>query len=365
MAFENRYSTLDRLLHRLAFSTRKAQIGVADVEDVLFRDRLAHELDRPLFITALPRAGTTLLLELCVTSGEFASHTYRHMPFVLIPLLWDSFSARFRRSDPPRERAHGDGMLVSVDSPEAFEETVWMAFWPQHYRRERITPWGAEEDAMFRSFLENHCKKIGALAAKERDRAADRAQTPPRYVSKNNLNIARIAWVARNVRNALLVIPFREPLQHCASLLRQHLNFLEIHRRDSFAKSYMKGIGHFDFGDNLRPVNFDGWLENSKYRDPRQMGFWLEYWHAAYRSLLAQAAERVRFLDYDVLCANPRSGLERFAKCIEVENESALLAQADRIRAPPAHAIDGASVDETLVEEARALHARLAALSIL
>ena len=53
-----------------------------------------------------------------------------------------------------------------------------------------------------------------------------------------------------------------------------------------------------------------------------------------------------------------------FAKCIEVENKSALLAQADRIRVPPAHAIDGASVDETLVEEAKALHSRLAALSI-
>ena len=36
MAFENRYSALDRLLHKLAFSTRKAQIGLADVEDDYF-----------------------------------------------------------------------------------------------------------------------------------------------------------------------------------------------------------------------------------------------------------------------------------------------------------------------------------------
>ena len=118
MAFENRYSSIDRLLHKFAFSTRKAQIGLADLEDVMFRHRLArHELDRPLFITALPRAGTTLLLELCVASGTFASHTYRQMPFVLIPMLWNRFSEGFRRSDMPRERAHGDGMLVSVDSP--------------------------------------------------------------------------------------------------------------------------------------------------------------------------------------------------------------------------------------------------------
>jgi len=108
MAFENRYSALDRLLHKLAFSTRKAQVGLADVEDVMFRDRLArYELDRPLFITALPRAGTTFLLELCVASGEFASHTYRHMPFVLIPMLWNRFSEGFRRSGVPTRRASG------------------------------------------------------------------------------------------------------------------------------------------------------------------------------------------------------------------------------------------------------------------
>jgi hypothetical protein len=327
MAFENRYSIVERLLHRLAFATRRAQIGLGDLEDMLFRARLArYALDRPLFITALPRAGTTLLLELCVASGAFASHTYRHMPFVLVPMLWDRVSRGFRRDDAPRERAHGDGMLVSADSPEAFEEMAWMAFWPKHYRRDRIAPW--------------------------------------RYASKNNLNIARIAWLARHFPDALVVIPFRDPLQQCASLHRQHLNFLGIHRRDAFAKRYMQGIGHFEFGADLRPVDFDGWLDRATHRDPREMGFWLEYWCAAYRSLLAAATDRVRLLDYDALCADPGAGLERLAQFIQVEPQGALLAQAARIRAPSPHDIDGASFDDKLVEEATALHARLAALSL-
>jgi hypothetical protein len=365
MAVENRYSALDRLLHKLAFSTRKAQIALADVEDIIFRDRLArYDLDRPIFITALPRAGTTLLLELCVASGEFASHTYRNMPFVLIPLLWNRFSEGFRRSDAPRERAHGDGMLVSVDSPEAFEETAWIAFWPKRYKFDRIVPWREEEDGVFREFLENHFKKIVAVSAKKGNGMADLPNSPSRYVSKNNLNIARIAWLTRNFRDARFLIPFRDPLQHCASLLRQHLNFLEIHRRDPFAKSYMEGIGHFDFGDNLRPVDFDGWHVSSKHRHPTEIGFWLEYWRAAYRSLLEEATERVRFLNYDAFCADPQSGLERVANFIDVRNKSAFLAQAERIHAPSSHAIDGAMLDEMLVEEAKALHSRLAALSI-
>jgi hypothetical protein len=365
MAFENRYSALDRLLHNLAFSTRKAQIGMADLEDVIFRDRLARqELDRPLFITALPRAGTTLLLELCVGSGTFASHTYRHMPFMLIPMLWNRFSQGFRRFDAPRERAHGDGMLVNVDSPEAFEEMAWIAFWPKRYQRNRIVPWREEEDSGFQEFLNNHFKKIVALSAKADDGLSDRSHSPLRYASKNNLNIARITWLARHFRDALFVIPFRDPLQQCASLCRQHLNFLEIHRRDPFAKRYMKGIGHFEFGANLRPVNFDGWLDSSQHRDPRELGFWLAYWRAAYRSLLAEATERVRFVNYDALCADPRSGLEQIAQFIQVEHKDAFLAQTERIYAPSSHDIDCALLDDTMVEEAKALHAQLVTFSI-
>ena len=365
MAFENRYSAVDRLLHRLAFATRKAQIGLADLEDVMFRDQLARcELDRPLFITALPRAGTTLLLELCVASGTFASQTYRHMPFVLIPLLWNRLSHGFRRLDAARERAHGDGMLVSVDSPEAFEETAWIAFWPERYRGDRIVPWREEDDSMFRDFLNNLFKKTVALSATAGDGTAGPSQAPPRYASKNNLNVARIAWLTRHFPDALIVIPFRDPLQQSASLLRQHLNFLEIHRRDPFAKRYMREVGHFDFGDNLRPVDFNGWLDRSPHRDPRELGFWLAYWLAAYQSLLAEATERVCFVDYDALCADPPSGLERLARFIQVEDEKALLTQAARIQAQSSHDIGRALLDEATVEEAKALHAHLAALSI-
>jgi hypothetical protein len=365
MAFDNRYSAVDRLLHRLAFATRKAQIGLADLEDMMFRDQLArYELDRPLFITALPRAGTTLLLELCVASGAFASQTYRHMPFVLTPLLWSRLSHGFRRFDASRERAHGDGMLVSVDSPEAFEEAAWMAFWPKRYQGDRIVPWREEDDSIFRDFLTRHFKKIVALSTTAGDGMADRSCVPLRYASKNNLNMARIPWLMRHFRDALCVIPFRHPLQQSASLLRQHLNFLEIHRRDPFARRYMRGIGHFDFGDNLRPVDFGGWLDRSQHRDPTKLGFWLAYWLAAYRFLLVEATERVCFVDYDALCVEPRAGLERLAHFIQVQQIDAFLTQADRIQAPSPHDIDDASLDEAMVEEAKALHAHLITFSV-
>ncbi len=366
MAFENRYSALDRLLHKLAFSTRKAQIGLADVEDIIFRDRLArHELDRPLFITALPRAGTTLLLELCVASGEFASHTYRHMPFILIPMLWNRFSEGFRRSDAPRERAHGDGMLVSVDSPEAFEETAWIAFWPKHYKRDRIIPWREEEDGIFRDFLENHFKKIVALSAKEGDGMADLPNSPPRYVSKNNLNIARIAWLARNFRDALFLIPFRDP----SSALRVSASPAPELSRDSSTRSLRKALHGGDRTFRFRRQSAPGGLRRlaATARSIATRERWASGLNIGVRPtgrLSKRQRNACALLNYDAFCADPRLGLERVANFIDVENKDAFLAQAERIHAPSSHEIDGALLDETLVEEAKALYSRLAAFSI-
>ncbi len=86
------YSFLERCVHKVAFSTHGSQITLADLEDRIYAKQLrAHTARRPVFITALPRAGTTLLLECFSGLDEFASHCYRDMPFILIPCFWSRF----------------------------------------------------------------------------------------------------------------------------------------------------------------------------------------------------------------------------------------------------------------------------------
>ena len=161
MGFENPYALVDRLLHRLSFRTVQTQIELADLEERFFGGQLADiAVRQPVFITALPRSGTTLLLELCAGLDEFATHRYRDMPFVLLPLIWNRFSSAFRRNNAPRERAHGDGMLVSIDSPEAFEEIIWRAMWPDHYQGDRIRPWDKDHNPAFLEYFTNHIRKI-------------------------------------------------------------------------------------------------------------------------------------------------------------------------------------------------------------
>ena len=346
------YSPLDQTLHRVAFNTYTAQVALADLEDNIFARQLAkYKNEKPVFITALPRAGTTLLLECCANSPEFAAHRYRDMPFVLVPCLWNRFSQVFQGHVESTERAHGDGMQISLDSHEALEEIAWKTFWQRHYQSDRIIPWDYEENREFKEFFASHQRKILWL---RRQNLANSA----RYVSKNNANIARPKMLHYLFPDSTIIVPFRDPLQHSYSLLKQHLNFGQIHQADPFASEYMKSIGHFDFGENLRPIDFDGWFDRRKTQDPKSLGFWLEYWTASYQHLLNENANIINFFDYDELCNNPHQGLLNLAEIVESCNPTALVSSASRIRSSPPREIE-MSIPASITSGANSVYAQL------
>lgn len=351
------YSLADRTVHRLAFRTRDAQIAVASVEDGLFGKRFERcDSDRPVFITGLPRAGTTLLLEILAATPEFASHRYRDMPFVLTPLLWEMTAGRFRRTTASQERAHGDGMRIGPDSPEALEEVLWLAFEGDQYESDRIRPWGDRVHPEFEAFFRSHLKKIILI------RDPDDADCTRRYVSKNNLNIARTGLLLSLFPDCRILVPFRDPMSQAASLLRQHLHFLGIHGRDAFAKEYMRKIGHFDFGENLRPVDFDGWYDRCQ-SEPDQFAFWVEYWTATYRHLL-DSGEKLLFVGYDALCQRPEAVLRAVARAIDSADVQGLASLHRRLHRPTEHGMDLGGVPEALQRRARGVHEGLEAVAL-
>lgn len=357
--FENRYSATARMLHNIAFATTPAQLAVADLEDRWVLKRTAPQsAENAVFITALPRAGTTLLLELCTATGEFATHSYRHMPFIFTPVLWRWFTRSMQTTGELRERAHGDAMLVNEDSPEAFEEMLWVAHWQDQYDKHQIQPWKPNESPEFVSFFLNHMRKIVYLSKDGQD------GSPIRYVSKNNLNIARIDWLLSTLPTARILIPFRNPVQHAMSMWHQHQNFLSIHKTDSFARNYMAAIGHFDFGANLRPVNFDNWMETENLLPATDINFWLQYWIATYRYLCQQNSDRLAFIDYDLLCREPATSLERLASFLQLREPNKLIEQHTRLQDKPPQAIDSINLDSELLNSAQAIYAQLQAQSL-
>lgn len=316
------YPVLDRILHHLALGNLELQKSLADIEDRTHSRALGQvRIEHPVFITALPRAGTTLVLELLIGSGAFATHTYRDMPFVLCPLTWRSIARGFQRSGKPRERAHGDGMTVDFDSPEAFEEVIWKAFWRDKYAGGRIRRWsGSDRDPEFELAFRDHLRKVILLRT-------DSGHDVLRYVSKNNANIARLPLLAELFADCAIIIPFRDPVAHAASLGRQHANFLELHKQYAFARKYMEWIGHYEFGQAFRPFEFCP-VPKESGTDP---DYWLEYWARAYRYVLDHAPGQAVFLDYDRLCENPESSLRYLAATVGVA-EQALARQVGRLR---------------------------------
>ena len=348
------YGRVDRALHRLAFRTLRAQRRVAEIETRIYQDRIEPEHGRrPVFVTSLPRAGTTVLLEALAALPDFAAATYRHMPFTLLPLIWTDATRRFQQESRPDERAHGDGIAVGFDSPEAFEETLWMAFWPERYRDGVIRPWTEEtRDRAFEAFFRAHMAKVVAASG-------DPAR---RYLSKNNANIARLPMLAEAFPDAVVVVPVRDPLAQAASLLRQHRRFLELHARDAFALRYMEGLGHFEFGAALRPI---AWAAQAP--DPAEaesLDFWLGYWADGYEEALARAGEGVVFIDHDRLSAEPVPYLSALAAAVGAraspELAGVLSGIAARFRPSiPVEAPPGTPM--ALVRRARAIHEALKA----
>jgi len=322
------YSSIDRFVHRLALGNLAMQKLLADMENH-FHAALLRQIpvERPVFITSLPRAGTTLLLDVLFGTGGFASQTYRDMPFVLCPLLWHAVSCGFQRNAEARERAHGDGRMVGYDSAEAFEEVLWKAYWPQKYAPGHVLTWSAaDRDVEFEEAFANHMRKV--IAAR-----AGGAGGNLRYLSKNNANVARLPLLAEVFPDCTILIPFRNPVDQAGSLAAQHANFLAKHAQDRFTKTYMEWIGHHQFGPALRPIAFPDTSVGSSI----EPDFWLSYWDRAFRHILRNFPPQAVLIDYDELCENPDEGLRRITDALGIP-DSVLRGQAPHFRRANRHA---------------------------
>jgi hypothetical protein len=348
------YGFADRLLHRIAFKTWPLQVALADIEKVQFKAELERaSAARPVFVAGLPRAGTTLTLRIIEGAGEFASYHYSDMPFLLMPMLWRGLTKGAKRQVEARERAHGDGVTIDIDSPEAFEEVVWRCFFPKKYQARSIATWTGAFTDEFAEFFKLQMRKVVALRAGE-------AAGELRYLSKCNGNIARFPTILNLLPDAVIVAPFRNPVEHARSLLRQHQQFSEMHRQDGFSREYMEAIGHYDFGLNLKPIDFGGWLDG-KSPDFDRLDGWLEYWCEAYSAMLAVEDPRVRLFSYDAFCERPVAELTRLEEVLGVRRSGVLVAQAAEVRPQTLRPLEPGEASAALVERANAIYAQLGA----
>ena len=292
-------------------------------------------IDRPIYVTGLARSGTTILLETLARHPDVATHRYRDFPFLFTPYLWNRFLDLVpRKPELPAERSHGDGIAVTSDSPEAFEETLWMAFFAdRHDSSASAVLDRATANPAFERFYRDHVRKLLAVRGGRR------------YVAKGNYNITRLGYLAKLFPDARFVIPVRDPVWHVASLMKQHRLFLDGQRDNPKAVRHLRRVGHFEFGQDRRPIHAgdDAAVAQIEqlWRAGDEVRGWARYWSYLHRYIAdlldhdATLRPAVQVVRYEDLCAAPRAVMAGLLDhCGLVASPGFLATAAGRFHAP-------------------------------
>jgi hypothetical protein len=331
--------------------TRPLWIALGNLETSSVAASIEHiTIDRPVYVTGLARAGTTILLEFLAQHSDVATHKYRDFPGVFTPIWWDRGYKSRTASAPPQERAHGDGLAVTPDSPEAIEEVLWMSFFPQsHDPTVDSVLTDYTEHPRFEKFYRDHLRKLLWV------------RNGGRYVAKGNYNLTRMQYLRRIFPNARFIVAVRNPRSHIASLVKQHRLFCEGERRYPRALAYMQRVGHYEFGLDRRPINvgqtqtacqvIDLWERGEEVRG------WARYWASLYGWLAeqlrqnVQLAATVRLVRYEDLCDAPVETLSAVSAHCDLDDHELTTNFAGRIAAPRYYEPQFTEDEEAAIED--------------
>lgn len=265
------YSPIQKVLHHLVMENKTFK-KLSFKFEKKFVDRNLKiknvQKEQHVFITGMPRSGTTILLNFLYQTGDFGSLTFADMPFALSPNLWSIISKNNKIKS--KERIHNDGIHQSLESPEAFEEIFWKTFNNQN-------------------LCGNYLFHVASVLHKYKKN---------RYICKNNYNYKRIRLIKEILPKSKFIIPIRDPYLTSYSLLLQNKRFEILQSKDLFLRKYMNWLGHFEFGLDHKP-----WFKSIKYFDKSSINYWLEQWFLFHDYLIQNYGDKIDviFVDYQKL----------------------------------------------------------------
>ncbi|MCA9081162.1 MAG: sulfotransferase [Planctomycetaceae bacterium] len=306
--------------------------SLAKLESLALREQLEGvSIDRPIYIAGIARSGSTILLEALAAHSVAATHQYRDFPMLFTPYWWSQTHSK--QPSLPVERAHGDGLMVTPESPEAMEEVFWQAYFTHAHDPHQCQVLDrSTSHPAFEQFYRDHLRKLLHLRGGSR------------YVSKGNYNFSRMAYLHTLFPDARFVVPIRRPEAHIASLMKQQRLFEAGETKYPRALAQMQRIGHYEFGLDRRPINVGNtdlireveqlWKSGEAVRG------WARYWSHLYGwmadqldsdPLLRHAAQIIRYED---LCAAPAAVLNRMRTHCQLGDDAKFAAFAGQIHAP-------------------------------
>jgi len=285
---------------------------------MLINDLRKLTIEKPIYITGLARAGTTIILEMLSKHHDLASHQYKHLIMPYLPYSLHYISKNTKIHTKPMERIHKDGIMITRDSPEAVEEVFWRKFFKDiHNENTSNIIGGTFSNPKFERFYKNHIKKLLI------------SQKSSRYLVKNNYNITRLGYLLSIFPDSKFLLIIRNPVNHIASLIKQTKLFIKMEQEIPFLQDWMRIVGHQEFGHHQVSINVGNtelirkirklWRNKKNY-----VKGWAHYWASIYdfvanhldaNKKLKKATLIVR---YDDLCETPAKIIDKILEYTEL-----------------------------------------------
>jgi len=276
------------------------------------------DINSPIYITGLARAGTTIILEMLSKHPDLASHRYKYLLMPYIPYWINQVAKAFRMYTEPFERFHKDGIFVTGESPEAVEEIFWQKFFDNvHNENSSNIINGVASNPLFENFYRNHIRKLIIT------------QKGSRYLAKNNYNVTRLEYLLRLFPSLKFLVIIRNPVNHIASLIKQTKIFTQLGREGPLLSDWLKMVGHHEFGHDQVCINANNteliqnirrlWINKETY-----VKGWAYYWVSIYDFIannlnankkLKKATLIVR---YNELCDTPAKIIDQILEHTEL-----------------------------------------------
>jgi len=288
-------------------------------ETMHLRDHIGGlSIDRPIYITGLARAGTTIILEMLSKHPDLASHRYKYLLMPYIPHWFNQIVKAFRVYTKPFERFHRDGIFVTGESPEAVEEIFWQKFFDNvHKENSSNIINGRASNPRFESFYRNHIQKLIITQKKSR------------YLAKNNYNVTRLEYLIRLFPSSKFLLIIRNPVNQIASLIKQTKLFNKLGREGPLLNDWLKMVGHHEFGYYQECINVNNieliqkvrklWTKKKTY-----VKGWAYYWVSIYDFIAnnLDANKKLKkatlIIRYDELCDTPAKVIDQILEHAEL-----------------------------------------------
>jgi len=278
-------------------------------------------IEKPIYITGLARAGTTIILEMLSKHSDVATHQYKHILMPYLPYWFSLIASGIKIYTKPFERFHKDGIIVTRESPEAVEEIFWRKFFDNNHN-ENISKVlsGDTSNPRFEKFYQTHIRKLILN------------QNRSRYLAKNNYHVTRLEYLLRLFPSSKFLIIIRNPINHIASLIKQTKLFLRMEREHPLLIDWLRIVGHNEFGHRQLCINVGNTELIHKIRElwsfkETYVKGWAYYWRSIYDFIANQldANKKLKkatfIVRYDDLCESPAKLIDEILEHTELQTK--------------------------------------------